>query len=128
MPRPPFEFTDEIIADVERMASRGLTQEQIAYNLGIAPSTLYVHKKINQEFSEAIKRGKCSGINTIANKLFEKAEEGDNTAMIFYLKNRDPDNWEDVQKRQYTGKMDVSTRTITAKEAENINNALENDN
>jgi len=23
--------------------------------------------------------------------------------MIFYLKNRDPDNWEDVQKRKITG-------------------------
>ena len=41
------------------------------------------------------------GIGVVANALFEKAKRENTTAMIFYLKNRDPENWEDVQKRQY---------------------------
>ena len=55
------------------------------------------------DFSDAIKNGKAKGIAKVTNKLFEKANDGDNTSMIFYLKNRDPDNWEDVQKRRITG-------------------------
>ena len=43
---------------VEAWARDGLTDEQIAYNLGIAVSTLYVYKEQHEEFSEALKRGK----------------------------------------------------------------------
>ena len=101
--RPPFEITPENTKQAETLAAQGLTLEQIAYTLGICYQTLNEKRKEFPEFSEAIKRGKAKGIAKITNKLFEKASEGDNTAMIFYLKNRDPDNWEDVQKRHLTG-------------------------
>ena len=45
----------------------------------------------------------AEGIKAVSNALFEKAIGGGDTAMIFYLKNRDPENWEDIQKRQYSG-------------------------
>lgn len=100
--RPPFEITPENTKQAETLAAQGLTLEQIAYTLGICYQTLNEKRKEFPEFSEAIKRGKAKGIAKITNKLFEKASEGDNTAMIFYLKNRDPDNWEDIQKRQHS--------------------------
>ena len=46
----------------------------------------------------------------ITNALFEKAKEGDNTAMIFYLKNRA--GWKDKIETEHTGdglKIDVKT-------------------
>jgi len=101
--RPPYEITPEIIAKVEKLAAQGLAEYQIAAVLGIHQDTLINKKKEYPEFSEAIKNGKAKGIAKITNKLFDKASDGDNTAMIFYLKNRDPDNWEEVQKRQITG-------------------------
>lgn len=100
MGRPKsLEVTPETIKHVEQLAAQGLTKEQIARTLGVCYNTLNERQKEYPEFLEAIKNGQSKGIAKVSNKLFQKALEGDNTAMIFYLKNRDPDNWEDVQKR-----------------------------
>lgn len=76
------------LAEVERLASIGLTMEQIAHNLGIATSTLYVRKNESPEFSEAIKRGQAKGIEAVANKVFENAMAGNVPSALFYLKAR----------------------------------------
>jgi predicted transcriptional regulator len=75
------------------MASRGLTVAQIADCLGVSDATIYERQKEYPEFLEAIKRGRSEGINQVTNKLFEKAVDGDNTCMIFYLKTRDRESW-----------------------------------
>ena len=106
--RPPFEITEEICNEAKELASHGLTLEQIAYSLGICYDTLNEKRKEFPQFSEAIKAGKAEGIKTIANSLYSKAKEGDNVAMIFYLKNRDPDNWEELQKRKLSGTVGLS--------------------
>lgn len=93
MARPPLEITPKMLSYTEKLASQGLTLEQIAASLGIHVGTLYKKKRQLNEFNEAIKSGKAKGIATITNVLFEKAKKGDNTAMIFYLKNRDQANW-----------------------------------
>jgi predicted transcriptional regulator len=77
------------------MASRGLTVKQIADCLGVSDATIYERQKEYPEFLEAIKRGRSEGINQVTNKLFEKAVDGDNTCMIFYLKTRDRESWGD---------------------------------
>jgi predicted transcriptional regulator len=77
------------------MASRGLTVKQIADCLGVSDATVYERQKEYPEFLEAIKRGRSEGINQVTNKLFEKAVDGDNTCMIFYLKTRDRESWGD---------------------------------
>ena len=77
------------------MASRGLTVKQIADCLGVSDATVYERQKEFPEFLEAIKRGRSEGINQVTNKLFEKAIDGDNTCMIFYLKTRDRESWGD---------------------------------
>lgn len=71
---------------VESLASRGITREQVAHNLGISSKTLQRHSKENPEIEEAYLRGKSLGITTIANALFEKAKQGNTTAQIFFLK------------------------------------------
>lgn len=82
-----------MIKKCEKLAGQGLTLEQIAHCIGISYKTLNEKKKQFSELSEAIKRGQANGIAKITNKLFNKAIKGDNTAMIFYLKNRDQRNW-----------------------------------
>ncbi len=101
--RPPIEITDEVCQKAESLAAQGLTMDQIASVLGMGVSTLYEKQAEYPDFLEAIKDGRAKGIATVSNSLFAKATAGDNTAMIFYLKNRDPDNWEEVQKRQMSG-------------------------
>jgi predicted transcriptional regulator len=77
------------------MASRGLTVSQISDCLGVSEATVYERQKEYPEFLESIKRGRSEGINQVSNALFEKAINGDNTSMIFYLKTRDRESWGD---------------------------------
>jgi hypothetical protein len=90
-----FEITDEVLVKVQALASQGLTTVQIGHVLGAAESTIYKYKKNNVEFAEAIKQGQSKGVATITNALFKSAKSGQVTSMIFWLKNRAPDEWKD---------------------------------
>ncbi|MFR4538285.1 MAG: transposase [Anaerotignaceae bacterium] len=102
---------------LEGWARDGLTDEQIAHNMGIRTSTLYEWKKKYLEISESLKRGKEVVDILVENALLKKAlgytvkeqkvtKDGliveiekeispDTTAQIFWLKNRKPDKWRD---------------------------------
>lgn len=110
---------------VEAWARDGLTDEQIAHNLGIAVSTLYAYKAEHGEFSEALKRGKEVVDYEVENALLKRAlgysyeertyEGGlltktvtkqvapDVTAQIFWLKNRKPVEWRDKHEVEHDG-------------------------
>lgn len=84
--RPKIEID---IAEVERLASQGLTQQQIADALGVSDQTILNRKADSLDFLEAIKRGQAKGIDTVTNALYEQAvNDGSVPAAIFYLKNR----------------------------------------
>ena len=103
MARPKIEITEQIIKQAESLSAQGLTMSQIANE-----TTLYEKQAEYPKFSEAIKRGRDKGVATITNALFTKAKAGDNTAMIFYLKNRA--GWKDRVETEHTGdglKVDV---------------------
>lgn len=86
---------DEVnLEQVEIIASLGLIDEEIAIILGISERTLNYWKK-NPEFLQSLKRGKLKADFQIAKSLYEKAKAGDTTAMIFWLKNRQPERWRD---------------------------------
>ena len=88
----------------ETLAAQGLSKKQIAHCLGIGESTLYEKQKSDPEFLEALKKGKAAGLETVTNALMENARSGNVTAQIFYLKNRDPDKWQDRRQNEITGK------------------------
>tara|TARA_R110002020_G_scaffold260128_6_gene474364 strand:+ start:2645 stop:3133 length:489 start_codon:yes stop_codon:yes gene_type:complete len=97
--RPKFEVNEEVLQRAERLMAQGLTKEQCARALGISVSTFQLYQAENSEFSEAIKRGEALGIEEVTNALFENATlERDNTAIIFYLKNRA--GWVDKQEHK----------------------------
>lgn len=58
---------------VEGWARNGLTDEQIAKNLGISVDTFYRYKKEYSEFSEALKKGKEVIDFEVENKLLKRA-------------------------------------------------------
>ena len=122
--RPKFVVTKDMCERAEAYASQGLTSEQIALALGIGQSTLYDKQNEFKEFGEAIKRGKGRGIQRVTNKLYEKALEGDNTAMIFYLKNRA--GWQDkIEKETIIEQRQVIDLTrITDDELRNLKQVL----
>jgi predicted transcriptional regulator len=95
--RPKWLPTASICNQANEMASRGLTVSQIADCLGISESTLYGKQNEYIEFMEAIKKGRAEGLNQVSNALFEKAIDGNVTAMIYFLKVRDRENWGENQ-------------------------------
>jgi len=97
-----FKVDDEVLETLERLASQGLSNDQIADVLGISRATFYNTKNANLDFLDTLKRGKSKGIDEITNALFEKAKKGDTTSMIFYLKNRDSENWRDRHDVHHT--------------------------
>jgi hypothetical protein len=86
--RPEIEINDDVCRKAEALAAQGLNMQQIADSLGIGLSTIYDKAEDYPELLESIKIGRSKGIAIVTNALFEKARNGDNVAMIFYLKNR----------------------------------------
>jgi len=80
---------------VQGWARDGLTEPQIANNLGIAIRTLCDYKLKYPQFLQAIKKGKEVVDFEVENALFKNAINGNVTAQIFWLKNRKKDNWKD---------------------------------
>lgn len=124
---------------LEAWARNGLTDEQIAKNMGISCSTLYDWKNKYSDISESLKRGKEVVDVLVENALFKRAlgyeykevtkEYGvttkvvtkhmapDTTAQIFWLKNRRPDLWRDRKNIDMNAKVNnpfdgISTNDI----------------
>ncbi len=95
-------------ARCRELAAQGLSMDQIAYCIGVHPSTLYAKQKENSDLSDAIKAGRADGIKEVTNHLMQSARDGNVTAQIFYLKNRAPEEWKDRTDRHITGKIDTS--------------------
>lgn len=106
---------------VEGWARDGLTDVQIAKNIGITTSTLYEWKNKYPDFSEALKESKEVADFEVESALFKKAKMGDVTAQIFWLKNRKPKQWRDkvsfVDETQLA-KLDEMVATIEKVRAE----------
>ena len=114
-------LTDEGLLKLSAWARDGLTDDQIANNMGISRSTLYEWKRKYPDISDALKIGKEVADITVENALYKRAvgytaedtrtkvvagEEieriitqreipPDITAIIYWLKNRKPDQWRD---------------------------------
>lgn len=105
---------------IKGWARNGLSNEQIARNLGVAESTFYEYKNQHPELEEALRRGVEDAIMEVENALFKSAigfyydeevacKDGsvakvtkyckpNTTSMIFFLKNKAPDKWRDRQE------------------------------
>lgn len=118
---------------LEGWARSGLTDEQIAKNMGISITTLYQYKLDYSDISKALKDGKEVIDIQVENALLKRAlgyeytEEvstkegiqelrkqchGDTTAMIFWLKNRKPKEWRDKQEMEHSGEIKMPTIVI----------------
>ncbi|SFE38520.1 transposase [Peptostreptococcus sp. D1] len=122
----------EGLLKLEGWARDGLTDEQIAKNMGVRTSTLYDWKKKYSEISEALKKGKevvdrqvenallkralgysytettreLVGTKMVITKEVVKEVQPDTTAQIFWLKNRRPDIWRD--RKDLEAKVDMN--------------------
>lgn len=114
-------LTPDGLLKLEGWARDGLTDEQIAKNIGIARKTLFEWKQRFSDIGDTLKRGKDVVDRQVENALLKRAlgydytevktkTEGgivtevttttkqvvpDVTAQIFWLKNRKPESWRD---------------------------------
>lgn len=80
---------------LEGWARDGLTNEQIANNIGIDERTLYRWKDKESRICQSLKKGKEVVDFEVENALLKNAMEGNVTAQIYWLKNRKPKEWRD---------------------------------
>ena len=119
---------------IEGWARDGLTDEQIADNIGIRRPTLYDWKNKYPDISDALKKGKEVIDRQVENALLKRAlgyeyvettkeltdlgltvtkqvtkqVSPDTTAQIFWLKNRKPKEWRDKKETEVTGNLNVN--------------------
>ena len=93
----PTKYAPEYADIAFRLSLLGMTDGQMAKFFEVAHSTLSLWKLEHEEFSDALKKGKEYADGKVASALFTKAVDGDVTAQIFWLKNRQPGLWRDRQ-------------------------------
>ena len=135
---------------LEGWARDGLTDEQIAGNIGINTSTLYDWKNKFPKISESLKKGKEVVDIQVENALLKRAlgytykettsecdENGelkvtkvvtkevvpDTTAQIFWLKNRRPDLWRDKQNIEHSGQINNPFADLSTEELRKLADA-----
>ena len=122
-------LTKEGLLRLQGWARDGLTDEQIATNMGISAATLYNWKRDHLEIFEALKDGKDVADRQVENALFKSAlgytfdevtkelkddelvvtkvvhkeVQPNTTAQIFWLKNRKRAEWRDRVENAITG-------------------------
>ncbi len=113
--------------DAEIYASEGMTNQEIAHNLGIGVTTMREWRDKFPEFASAVKRGKKIADDKVEKSLYKRAigfyvteekriDDGhsvkvettqkwinDPTSIIFFLKNRRPDKWRDKRVEEVSG-------------------------
>lgn len=81
-------------------------------DVGIAASivncsrqAIYALRKRDPKFADAMDEARAFADEKVVRALFKAAsQEGNVTAMIFWLKNRRPDQWRDRQQVEHSGK------------------------
>ena len=126
-------LTPEGLLKLEGWARDGLTNEQIAQNIGVSRKTLQEWCVKYGDIGDTLKRGKEVVDRQVENALLKRAigyeyeevsEKGmmtekkitkkqvvpDVTAQIFWLKNRRPDKWKDKQDVEVSGLAEEKTK------------------
>ena len=113
------DFRPEYILIAKACARFGAIEDEIANELNIGPATLDRWKQKYPEFRCALKAGKEASDDRVERSLYQLAigwngQPPNTTAAIFWLKNRRPDRWRDVQQLQGgVGHYIISDRPMT---------------
>lgn len=128
----PTKYKDEYDEQVYKLCLLGAIDEELADFFNVCVATINNWKKTEPQFLASIKRGKKQADSEVAQKLFKRAtgythpeekvfcNDGqiithdttkryppDTTACIFWLKNRQPDDWRDKQDIDHNHELTV---------------------
>lgn len=130
----PTKYKEEYVDQAYKLCLLGHTDEEMAQFFEVHISTIYEWKNEHPEFSDAIKKGKEFADFDVVQSLYNRAigmtikkqvvkGEGavveiedeippDTTAMIFWLKNRQPKKWRDKQVTEHEGGITVEHKSM----------------
>lgn len=91
----PSKYDKKMNEQVFKLCLLGATDAEIADFLGISVATFNNWKLKEPELVESLKRGKLDADSNVAKSLYRRAIDGEVTAQIFWLKNRQPSKWRD---------------------------------
>ena len=113
----PTTYSPLIIPIVRACATFGATAPEIANYIGTSIASFDRWTMEHEELREALKRGREASDARVEESLYRNALAGNTTAQIFWLKNRRPDRWRDVQHiDQVTGHYIISDKPMTEAE------------
>jgi len=115
----PTDYKPEFLEKVRAFSGLGLSQQDMANLLGVPPGTFDCWVKRKPEFARAIKEGRSTANASVTRSLFNSALGqmqrikcpkclevfehrgfGNVVAAIFWLCNRAPEEWKNIQKQQ----------------------------
>ena len=99
----PTVWNDDYIKIATTAAAFGATHEQIAAHIGVHLNTFKKWMKEKEELMSSVKKAKDEADLKVVESLYKRATSGETTACIFWLKNRQKDQWRDKQEREHTG-------------------------
>ena len=105
---------------IEGWKRNGLTDDQIAKNMGVSPRTLAYWKNDHLQILQALKVGKESANLIVERELFRKAVKGNTTAIIFWLKNNWRDKYNDSELSPEERKLAVARMKKLEAETKNV--------
>lgn len=89
----------DVLLLMEGYTRDGRTIEELCNRLGISKALLYQLKNDHKDIKRALSKGKEVVDTAVENALLKKALEGDVKAMVFWLRNRQPMKWKDVNQQ-----------------------------
>ena len=100
-PKAPRTMTKAIGDNYLEWLAQGHTQGYICKALGISRWTIQRWRKKDEDFATKEEAIKNIRLEAVEDSLFAQALDGNTTACIFWLKNRAPDKWRDVQRLEH---------------------------
>lgn len=125
----PSKFDEALTEKIIGLAKEGKTDAEIAELIGVTERTFYLWKRSKPEFFQALKEGKSVADDLVVTALFRRAvgyshkeskvvsTEGgaevvevikhyppDPVSAIYWLNNRQPEQWRNAHRLEHTGK------------------------
>ena len=107
----PTSYKADYADQAKRLCLLGYTDKELAGFFKVCEATINNWKHEYPKFLESIKEGKEDADCEVVESLYKKAKDGDTTATIFGLKNRQAKKWRDKQEI----KQEVELKSITIK-------------
>lgn len=134
----PTLYKEEYAEQARKLCLLGSTDKELAEFFEVNEDTVHEWKKVHENFSESIKKGKAQADANVADRLYQRAMgyehpevdirvvnqeiiqtpitkvyAPDPTAAIFWLKNRQRAKWRDKVETELSGGVDVAVTGIT---------------